>query len=141
MIYVDEPQRTNRGWCHMFSVNEDTLHIMAYKIGLKRSWFQDKPSFPHYDLSPTKRRAAIQLGAKPVTNYEMVEIVRKWQAERDYFEKVYIFIREVPCPTCEGFGTIDWASKGAKNPCPQCVGARTIEAEVEMTQAQTDANG
>lgn len=141
MIYVDEPQKTNRGWCHMFSADSDALHIMAYKLGLKRSWYQEQnKNFPHYDLSPAKRRLAIQLGAEPVTNYKMVELVREWQAERDYFEKVYIFIREVTCPHCEGFGVVNWdpyeGLSGAGTPCPQCVGAKTLEVEVEMTQAQ-----
>lgn len=140
MIYVDEPQRTNNNWCHMASKDSETLHIFAHKLGLRRSWYQDKPGFPHYDLSPAKRRAAIQLGATPVTNYKMVEIVRKWLLARDYFEQVYIFIKEVPCPTCDGYGTIDWASEGAKNPCPECLGTRSIEAETEMTEAQWDAN-
>ncbi len=143
MIYVDEPQRTNNNWCHMASKFDSALHLLAYKLGLKRSWFQDKPEFPHYDLSPAKRRAAIQLRAKAVTNHQMVEIVREWRAERDYFEKVVIFIIEKTCPTCEGFGFVNWdpyeGPSGAGNPCPQCVGARTIEVSVSMTQAQWDA--
>jgi len=78
-IYVDElfemesrdPQAKRVGarhghkWCHMWCEpgDEHVLHAMAYKIGMQRSWFQDKPGFPHYDLVPSRRLAAIREGA------------------------------------------------------------------------------
>ena len=44
---------------------------MARKIGMKRAWFQAKPGFPHYDLVPTRRAAAIRAGAieKPLIDW------------------------------------------------------------------------
>lgn len=57
--------RHGNQWCHMW-VNpgdEEALHAMARKIGMKREWFQAKPGFPHYDLIPTKRVKAVAEGA------------------------------------------------------------------------------
>jgi len=51
MIYVDDLQDYPSGrWCHMATDGElDELHVMAAKIGLKRSWFQNKPRHPCAD--------------------------------------------------------------------------------------------
>lgn len=48
-----------RQWCHLIADTEDELHKMAKKLKLDRAWFQGK-SFPHYDLTPSKRRQAVQ---------------------------------------------------------------------------------
>lgn len=40
---------------------------MARKVGMKPEWFQDKPGFPHYDLVPPRRAAALAAGAKEMT--------------------------------------------------------------------------
>lgn len=56
-------ERHNHQWCHMWSENLDALHAMAHKIGMRREWFQDRPGFPHYDLVPSRRKAAVKLGA------------------------------------------------------------------------------
>lgn len=49
--------------CHLLADTLDELHAMAAAIGLKRAWFQDKRSGKHYDLAPSKRAAAVALGA------------------------------------------------------------------------------
>lgn len=65
-VYVDELPDTGWGmWnsgAHMTTTNIDELHEMAAIIGLKREWFQDS-SFPHYDLTRSKRIKAIDAGA------------------------------------------------------------------------------
>lgn len=66
MIYVDKLPA--KGWdrwnggAHMLTTDLDELHAMARRIGLKRSWFQDK-RFPHYDLTASKRALAVAAGA------------------------------------------------------------------------------
>lgn len=82
MIIVDEliayPQKPHGHlrWCHM-ATDDHTLaglaelHLMAWKLGLRRSWFQNKPRFLHYDLTPPKRQLAIENGAQTVTWREM----------------------------------------------------------------------
>jgi hypothetical protein len=51
----------------MFADNEEELHAMAARIGLKEEWFQTghtNPKFHHYDIIPSKRELAIRFGAK-----------------------------------------------------------------------------
>lgn len=43
-------------WCHMIADSLNELHQMAAIIGLKRSWFQEKSSFPHYDIGSQRMR-------------------------------------------------------------------------------------
>lgn len=62
--------------CHMWSPDLERLHAMAKKLALKREWFQDKPSFPHYDICQTKRHQAILEGAIPITSRRMIEMNR-----------------------------------------------------------------
>lgn len=57
-----------RGSCHL-TVNGDTakhheaLHLMAHRVGMKRSWFQPHRTHPHYDLVKSRREAALKAGA------------------------------------------------------------------------------
>lgn len=53
------------------------LHAMAHKIGLKRSWFQDKRSGPHYDLTAFRRSAAIKAGAVELGRRDFVMKLRE----------------------------------------------------------------
>lgn len=43
----------------------EALHVFARRIGLRREWFQASPpaSWPHYDLTPSKRALALEIGA------------------------------------------------------------------------------
>lgn len=70
MVYVDEirkygygPRCFRGGASHMTADTEEELHEMASAIGLKREWYQNKGGTPHYDLTPTKRQKAFNLGA------------------------------------------------------------------------------
>lgn len=74
--------RGHARWCHMGTDDHTDaglaeLHTMAARIGLRRSWFQDKPRFPHYDLTPPKRTAAIAAGAVAVDAFVFVARVRR----------------------------------------------------------------
>lgn len=66
-VYVDSPRNWGsrfNGSCHMWADSLFELHEMARLLGLKREWFQKRPNFPHYDLSPGKRAQALRLGAR-----------------------------------------------------------------------------
>jgi hypothetical protein len=64
MVYVDELRSYPNGqWCHMWAESLEELHSMADRIGLQRSWFQNRERFPHYDLRPNVREAALRHGA------------------------------------------------------------------------------
>lgn len=69
-VYVDQARnRLGRMvMCHMWADTAAELHAMASQVGLQRKWFQTPggaypSSFPHYDVSQTRRRAALAEGA------------------------------------------------------------------------------
>lgn len=87
-VYVDPLMR--RGWilrgrevanCHLFTDSLDLteLHALAETIGLRREWFQDEASVPHYDLTPLRREKALIVGAVAVDRRQAVMI---WRARR-----------------------------------------------------------
>lgn len=87
-VYVDELMAF--GWilrgrevdsCHMFSdsLELDELHQVAAAIGMRRTWFQPHASTPHYDLTASRRAAAIAAGAVAVDRRQAVSI---WRARR-----------------------------------------------------------
>lgn len=53
----------NQPSCHMYADSLEELHALARKIGLKKSWFQNHRLMPHYDLTTSRRVAAILAGA------------------------------------------------------------------------------
>lgn len=57
---------------HMVADSLEELHEVADKIGMKRSWFQDK-NYQHYDVSKGKRALAINCGAIEVTDRYIVK--------------------------------------------------------------------
>lgn len=100
-VYVDDlgmPAQVgglNARWSHLIADSQDELHAFAARLGLKRSWFQDptvngKPiATPgtraaenwHYDVTESKRRMAIKLGAVSVPWRELPDIIeRRWLA-------------------------------------------------------------
>ncbi len=80
-VYVDwmGPTIPSESWrykkgCHLLADSEDELHRFAKMLGLKQSWFQPRPQFPHYDLTFRKRRAALLNGA--------IEVDLDWYKKR-----------------------------------------------------------
>lgn len=61
---------------HMVADTVEELHAMADKIGVKRVFFQER-KHPHYDVCVSKRKLAIQHGAKEVTEREIVQLARR----------------------------------------------------------------
>ena len=61
-------------WCHLTcDGNLEELHQFAERLGLRRSYFQDHRLLPHYDLVPSKRAMAVQLGAIETTTEERMQ--------------------------------------------------------------------
>ena len=68
---------------HLVSTeSEDELHRFAQRMGLKRSWYQNHPRHPHYDLT-TKRAVerAYQQGAQKVTGFDILR--QAWWAKKE----------------------------------------------------------
>lgn len=85
-IYVDElfTYGTRGAWAHLATDNLDDLtelHDFAVSIGLKRSWFQNHVTHPHYDVSPAFRNKAIKAGAVAVTRKELVMKCSRYMRE------------------------------------------------------------
>jgi len=102
-VYVDESQ-----WpfgrmimCHMVADTLDELHEMAESIGIRRKWFQDKPRFPHYDISKSKREIAVSNGAMEITARELVMHTEGIFGNCKLHGKL---ARDGKCDVCEGRG-------------------------------------
>jgi hypothetical protein len=86
-VYVDA--LVDYGWrlgpsCHLHVQpgDEEALHAMADRIGLRRGWFQAHGTMPHYDLTEYHRRLAIQSGAIPIDRATTVKNIRLWREAR-----------------------------------------------------------
>ena len=64
--------------CHMVADSIGELHEMAEVLGVRR-WFQSNSRYPHYDISKTKRREAVALGAVECTERKIVGVVREYR--------------------------------------------------------------
>jgi hypothetical protein len=65
MIYCDGT--------HMASdTSTEELHTVAARIGLKREWFQEHWTHPHYDVWGTPRRKLAAMGVTLCTSRELV---------------------------------------------------------------------
>jgi hypothetical protein len=82
-VYVDNERIEWRGrlWCHLVADSLDELHAFAARIGLRRSWFQDRASFPHYDVTTEVRERALRSGAVASSKTQMLSAARMLKAE------------------------------------------------------------
>ncbi len=69
--------RNHGQWCHMWADDEDELHAMAKRIGLRRSWFQNHPRLQHYDLTASRRMLAVRAGALEMSAPPLKRVERK----------------------------------------------------------------
>ena len=88
-VYVDTCRNSfgRMVMCHMWADTAAELHAMAAAIGMKRDWYQtpDGPnrapvSFPHYDVSQSRRKLAVQHGAIELERREAVDSRRSIRA-------------------------------------------------------------
>lgn len=88
-VYVDDmriPARVGRlaaRWSHLMADTDEELHAFAAQLGLRRSWAQYPGTWKsHYDVTDTKRRQAIQMGARPI-EYGSQESIALRQRKRE----------------------------------------------------------
>lgn len=88
-IYMDPPRKYPKAainprakfcgdtWSHLWCDpgHEEALHALAKSLELRRDWFQNKPGFPHYDLTVGKYWQAVKLKVP-------VKELREWLEER-----------------------------------------------------------
>lgn len=67
-------------WAHLTADTREELHTFASRIGLRRSWFQDRPIGWHYDVTPGIRARALRAGAREVTVRELAGILESRRA-------------------------------------------------------------
>lgn len=82
-VFVDDERISWKGrrWCHLVADSLEELHQFADRLGLKRDWFQDKASYPHYDVTVSVRSRALRLGAQPADKAQVLACCRKLKAE------------------------------------------------------------
>lgn len=68
-------------WRHLVADTLEKLHAFAARIGLRRGWFQDRASFPHYDVTTDVRERALNASAVASRKTEMLIAARKLKAE------------------------------------------------------------
>ena len=77
--------RNGNQWCHLFADTPEEvpeLHRVAAAIGMKREWFQNHhDDFPHYDLVPSRRAAALKSGAVDSDRYDTVNAARRFRGQ------------------------------------------------------------
>ena len=93
MVYVDKMNATYGRMVmnHLFADTIEELFQMVDKIGVNRKWFQKNPTFPHFDIALSKKKLAIQNGAKEVEYRDIVAISKKIE-----------HLKECKCKICRG---------------------------------------
>ncbi len=89
MVYVDSlfhwsavrsPMLKKIGsiWCHLTADSELELVDFAQRLGRHPAWLQNPGTYRfHFDLCPTERSRALELGALPVSRKEMVALMKR----------------------------------------------------------------
>lgn len=82
-VYVDAEGIRWRGreWCHLVADSLDELHSFADRLGLKRSWFQSKTLYPHYDVTKSVRSRALAMGAQGADREQIVSCAKRMRSE------------------------------------------------------------
>ena len=121
-IYVDPllPCTMTAKWhhnqaCHLIGDDLDELHKFARKLGLKRSWFQADAALPHYDLTASKRRLAVTMGAIEIGLTEMGRRIHKGRL-REFSVRLH-------CPYCGGttiVGVTNLSRRPIVSQCRHC---------------------
>lgn len=78
MVYIDDAKVPRHGhrWSHLTADSLEELHEFAAAIGIATRAFHVGARHPHYDVTESQRRRAIQYGALAVTARDIVRIAR-----------------------------------------------------------------
>lgn len=80
-VYVDDMHNSSMGqygrmkMCHMIADSSEELLAMADRIGVARKWLQHAGTHrEHFDIAMSKRKLAVEAGAKEITMRELARI-------------------------------------------------------------------
>lgn len=78
-VYVDKLR--DWGWrlgpsCHLTADTLAELHAFARRLGLRRAWFQGRPGRWHYDLTASRRTAAVAAGAVELDDRAFLVVIK-----------------------------------------------------------------
>jgi hypothetical protein len=77
--------RNEHRWCHLFADTPEELHAFAYRIKLRPEWARrSNNGILHYDLTPTRRKAAVAAGARELNHRRLAELVRRQRVVRRF---------------------------------------------------------
>jgi len=79
-VYVDnmQAQFKRMTMCHMLADTTEELLEMADKIGVARKWLQKAGTLhEHFDICISKRKLAVQAGAREITLRQTGELIHK----------------------------------------------------------------
>ena len=90
-VYVDRLEMRG-SWrygksCHLIADSVQELKDFAVRIGMKLEWFQPNSS-PHFDLTASRRAAAVKLGAIELDNRTFVTKIQELRERRKDGEPV-----------------------------------------------------
>jgi len=84
MVYIDNFYVAYGKWrgmsmCHMIADDTTELLLFAAAIGLRLEWIQKPGDYvqEHFDVCLSKKRLAVELGAKDVTWRELGAIIQE----------------------------------------------------------------
>jgi hypothetical protein len=100
-VYIDQARNAYRRMVmgHMVADSVLDLFEMAQAIGMHSGWFQPR-SFPHFDVSLTRRDLARARGALDVDRREIVRVMRRYRLRLDqdpYEKRALDLLVERPC--------------------------------------------
>lgn len=79
-VYVDDMRIAygHMRMSHLLADSSAELAAFAAELGLKPDWLQQAgTAYEHYDVSDSKRRAALELGARPITLRQTGELMKR----------------------------------------------------------------
>jgi hypothetical protein len=88
MVYIDNfnAKFGRMTMCHMVADTKEELIEMADKIGVARKWIQSEgTAHEHFDICLSKKKKALELGAKEITFREMGAITIEKQSKINSF--------------------------------------------------------
>lgn len=83
-VYVDDMKAGfgRMKMCHMIADTRDELLAMVRQIGVQEKWIQKAGTYrEHFDICLSKRALAVKAGAKEISMFELVDIMKRKREE------------------------------------------------------------